>query len=156
MTENNEDESIKEIDNFIFCYCGNSDTPHNFRHEFEPIIFIDKNRDKKGDFFVIDAEDFKGQTMFGKCIVPQCNASKALHGTIIKHDYSPSEEYIKRDIKFTIPLDTLCRVCNKDLENHNSLNHIFTTLIKVKNLGKYDEVHIKGKTDDQNISWSNP
>ena len=146
-------DDIKEIDEIILCSCGHPDTPHKFRHLFNPTVFINKCVDSKGELFIIDAEDFKPVEIFGKCGVFQCNADKMLHGTIIKHEYSPTEKYKKRTICFTLPLNTLCRVCKIPLETHESLTHPFTTLVKVQNIGEKDNVIIRGKTVDQTIIW---
>jgi len=141
----------REVDTIILCYCGSSEDPHNFRHIFDPRIFIDKCENEGGEFYRIDAADFEGKTVDGRCTIPQCTAGKSLHGPVIKHVFSPSESFTVRAINLTLPLDTLCRVCKEKLEDHTSMTHAFTTKIVVENKTEHDTLTVKGKTYDQTI-----
>lgn len=146
------------MNQIIVCDCGNPEAFHNFRHPFNGIVTVERYTDDNDkEFFVIDALDFKAQKVLAgdKCQVPQCNAGKLLHGPVIQHPYIPSDMYEKRVIRFTLPLNTLCRTCNITLEEHNSLTHIFHSLILIKNRGIHDEVIIRGKNEDQKIKWEN-
>jgi len=140
------------------CLCGNQENSHYFRHEFNPQTTVVRYRSNRGDRFVLDANDWKGVKHEGKCSYTQCGADKYLHGSyldgrIIKHDFIPSEVYFVRDIKFTLPLDTKCRVCKEELEEHKSLTHAFTTKVKISHKTVRDTVTISGNDEDQTIIW---
>jgi hypothetical protein len=149
---------MKKLETIVLCHCGNPERSHNFRHPVTPTIFVEKYADEKGEFFVIDTSDFKPQKVLAgdKCAFPQCNSGKLLHGPVIKHEYVPSGTYEKRVVRFTLPHETLCRTCNVTLEEHKSLTHVFTTYVDVKNKGEHDEVVIRGKTEDQTVTWAKP
>lgn len=143
---------MEEKNKIILCFCGNTSSSHNYYHDFIPSIHVRHFfSSDKGDSFMIDADEYKALEQFEKCSYPNCNASKLLHGPIVKHEFIPLEKIKKRIIRFTIPLHTQCRVCKDKLETHNSLTHAFTTAVKVENKTEHDEVRLKGKTTEQTI-----
>jgi hypothetical protein len=135
------------------CHCGNTEDNHNFRHVFSPSTTIRVEEKKDGQtVFTVNANDFKSHKKEGKCSVPQCSGPKGIHGTIIKHEYKPSEMWEYRNILFRIPDDTCCNECYGSLKGHKSLTHVFTTKVVVENKTEYDIVTIKG-IDDEKIKW---
>lgn len=129
------------------CHCGYLSDPHYFRHHFEPSATITRAQDEVGDCYIADANDWKSRKQEGKCTFPQCSAGKPLHGPIIKHEYSPSDVYYVRRVRFKLPLDTRCRVCKESLDEHESLTHAFTTKVDILNKTEHDTVAVLGKED---------
>lgn len=152
---------MKEIEELVLCKCGYPEDHHNFHHEFDPQLFIERWEDNVGDLFKLDANDFPAVKIEGKCKVPQCGAIKNLHGPIIKHEFIPDETIFKRTIKFQLPMNTKCRHtdkemdekedklvqvrCEQTLESHKSMTHAFLTKVDVKGLTKHDIVTVVGK-----------
>ena len=79
---------------YYVCKCGHSQNDHQFRHQFEnsikvnrKIIEIKRTREE----FEIDATDFPTETKM-KCSKPDCNAPESRHTSLlISHPYSPEE-----------------------------------------------------------------
>ena len=170
----------QEIDTVIICHCGNTENPHRFRHEFTPSMTVDKWKDDGGYFFKIDADDFKGKEIEGRCKFSQCGRVKHMHvekteeerkrdaekteeeklrddlnglRPLLGHEFEPGDVVYSRTINFTIPLDTVCRACEQNLANHESLTHAFTTKVLIDGRTKHDVVTIRGKNFDQTIIW---
>jgi hypothetical protein len=173
--KNSQTESVIKNGEIVLCYCGYPENPHNFRHKYDPQIYIEKWRDEKGDFFKIKADNFSSKKIEGRCKFPQCGAVKNLHGPIIKHEFDPSNDMFQRTIKFKIPLNTTCRyiektlqiedddkgssetlvenICGSTVQDHSSGTHAFTTLVHVEGRTEHDIVTIIGKNTEQTIIW---
>lgn len=136
-------EETKET--FSLCYCGNPENDHYFRHIFEPKIKITKYSNDEGDRFETDANDWPAKKHVGSCSFPQCSAGEPLHGTIIKHEFKPKENYEWHEISFKLPLNTRCRVCKEFSQDHESLTHHFTTKVDVVNKGARDVIVVHKK-----------
>jgi len=160
-------EHKQEVDEIILCKCGYPDNDHNFRHDFQPEIFIERWKDGLGDFYKVDATEFTSVKIEGKCKVSQCGAIKNLHGPIIKHEFVPDNTIFQRKIVFKLPLNTKCRhvekvlkgddlvnsKCEQTLGDHVSSTHAFKTLVMIDGKTDRDIVTIIGKNTDQTIVW---
>lgn len=139
---------------FYICYCGNTVDNHNFKHRYEEKVKV--LFDKSNNSFTLNADDFpvKNKT---KCSKPNCNGDIYIHETIISgHKYEPVS-YTYREIKLSLPKDTICiheKNC-KILKDHKDiLTHHFKTKVIVENLQENDIVNIINPEDeDIKIIW---
>lgn len=123
------------MDFYICSQCGHPENPHNFRHKFTKTNF-----GRIGSTFCLDALSFTLKRN-SKCSVPNCNALKSLHQTkILDHVYTPID-YEYREIKFSVPEQTICKKCSFSLKEHqNVMTHSFTIGVNISNLGENDKI----------------
>jgi hypothetical protein len=141
---------------FYICHCGNTVDNHNFRHEYKNICRVARNIDENlNEFYVLNAEDFPVKKGV-KCGKKDCHSHQNVHETqILQHKFEPFD-YNYREIKFTLPYDS---VCNREncviLKNHHKvLTHHFTTKITILNKNENDLVYICDPEDEDNkIIW---
>lgn len=118
----------------VLCRCGYEQENHFFRHIFvpryelvietkeKPIVKIQSNQ-----FPLVQSE---------LCAYKQCGQYRGLHGVIIKHEFV-SDTKKRRQIKICLPQSLKCRTCNKELRNHNNLNHQFNYEVLVSGTDEY-------------------
>lgn len=140
---------------FYICHCGNTANPNNFRHQFQALIEVSREKDDLGDLYKLDTTNYPIHTK-KKCGNPAfqpCNYSKPIHGSsVLPHEYIESENKY-REIKFTLPPDTECRNCKIELKEHHKVEtHHFTTKV-ILNREKDDIVKIVHKDNERKILW---
>lgn len=136
-------------DSYLICSCGNSDSPHQFKHPYLPTVKV-----SIGTIYQLDATQFPKVEEL-RCSYPQCKFSKELHSSIYSdeekallakekievHDFKGTTvEY--RMVNFTVPLEATCLYCFLSLEEHEKSNHIFVAPVVVLNRGKNDVVKL--------------
>jgi hypothetical protein len=149
-------------DTFEICHCGQTDTPHFFRHPYKPVALVRRRELSNGTQFLIDVSGFpeeKGEC----CSVSGCTASKYLHGTKTMrdpdgkcHEYVPNY-YKYRKINFMVPEDTPCNVkdCGVNIASHDKVDtHHFKTKIIFKGKFEKDQITVTNPVDeDRKVVW---
>lgn len=137
---------------FHICHCGNINYPHNFRHSFEGLIEVSRVKDEFGDVYSFDSDKYP-VVIKKKCSKDDCNYSKPIHGSsVLPHEYVETEVKY-REIKFTVPPDTQCRICKILLKEHHKVetHHFKTKVIFRKE--KDDIIKIVHRDNDRKIIW---
>lgn len=142
------------------CHCGQGQTPHKFRHNFEETIYV---YEENGKWFldVSKVPDKKGK----KCKVTECKAVKEQH-VFMNHPFDPIE-YSYKDIKIKLPENTICKghewseekekiPCNVLIsEHHNVQTHPFQIWIEIKNRMPDDKLKIVYNEYDEKVKIKN-
>ena len=145
---------------FYICHCGNTNSPHNFKHSFVKTSKVLRKNKNNLEYFVFDSKLFPEFTKT-KCKIENCNSLESIHdGEIIEHAYEPKEIKYKK-IKLSLPQDSICNICHILLKHHFvkenlSLknNHCFKTKLKISSNTKDDEIFIIDyEDDDKKIEW---
>ena len=140
---------------FYVCWCGNTADNHNYRHDFEKRVKVNRTVTDGYENFVIDASDYCVQTKT-ICSIPQCVYGQLIHeSTVVPHAFSPTVKEF-RDIKLTLPDDAKCKVNGcVTLGEHESVHtHHFETRVKIINREEKDNIFIvSGKDEDIKIIW---
>jgi hypothetical protein len=140
------------MQSFYICHCGNTESPHNFRHAFQKTANIHRNKNQLEEFFELDAHDFP-ESLGTKC--EKCNALAGIHETPgLEHKYIPTE-YKYRNVKMVIPTDSVCNKCSIVLSQHHTvMTHHFVTKVYIKNKSDNDNIFILHPDDeDKKIIW---
>ena len=149
--------SEEKPDNIYICWCGNTADHHNFRHAYTKTAKVIKKiksaTGKDIEEYKVFAAGFPEKTDV-KCGYPQCSFPANLHTTAnYSHPYQP-ENIVYRDIKFVMPENAICNICDMELSFHESLSHHFTTSVKIMNKSDHDKVSIIHPEDeDIRIVW---
>jgi hypothetical protein len=100
---------------FYICFCGYTSDNHNFRHEYRDTVLITKKEYR----YVMNVTQYPEYTL-EKCGVEQCAKPKALHGSIINHEYVPTK-MTNRKINLAVKNNMTCCVCFKPKHAHTTL-----------------------------------
>jgi hypothetical protein len=136
------------IKTYEICFdCGFPEDNHNFRHIYKPTTLNYCN-----SLIILNEENLKFQNKT-VCSIEQCNMNKYLHGGLSNHSFVPKE--IKTlNIKYSIPENMKCKICNNFLLEHEEFDdkHCFEINVQIDKVkGSADEIEFFNQKNRKKI-----